>query len=52
MVCANNLEIIMTEMIDIAGSARRYTCFITVKTRNFYVPPGILKFRVYALSGI
>ena len=41
----------MTKMTDMAGRPRRYTYFITVKTRNFYVPPGILKFRVYALSG-
>ena len=38
-------------MTDMAARARRYTCFITVKTRNFYIPPGILKFRVYELFG-
>ena len=42
----------MTEMTDMAGRARRYTFFITVKAMNFCVPPGILKFRVYALSGM
>ena len=52
MVSSNNVEIIMTEMTDIAGCARRYTCFITVKTMNFCVPPGILKFQVYVFSGI
>ena len=52
MVSSNNVEIIITEMTDMAGRARRYTCFITVKTWNFYVPRSILKFRVYALSGI
>ena len=47
MISSNNVEIIMTEMTDMAGRARRYTCFITVKTRNFNVLSGILKFWVY-----
>ena len=53
MVSANNI-VIMTdcEMTDMTGRASRYARFITMKIMNFYVPPGILKFRVYALSGI
>ena len=54
MVSSNNIVIIMTdyEMTDMTGRASRYTRFITMIFMNFYVPPGILKFRVYALSGI